>query len=207
MYAILHVLKDARPIMLCFFDRKSAESFKELVDTYEDESGAGNGYSAYWPNYKKREILPSVFRSSEWVTELDTNMVVRMLWSLFQARAADVTGGMRGEFSIGASNGAITFSMGKLPPRTRPTVGDMYRIPRSLSEDGMSNDGKVIEDNGDTLKVIACWYWEREGFRHDVQIEEVKTSHTMKTHDWLKDQYPERTSWIFDPAAIRVKKP
>ena len=34
-------------------------------------------------------------------------------------------------------NKAIDFSMEELPPRLRPTVGDMYRMPRSLSPDGM----------------------------------------------------------------------
>ncbi len=203
MYAVLHVLKDAVPAALCFSNNKSAASFKELVDTYEDESGAGNGYTAYWPDYEKRKILPSIFRASQWVTELDAEMVARMLWSLFKARAADTTQGMRGEFSIGISNGAILFSIGKLPPRIRPTVGDMYRVPRSLSEDGRGSEGRVIEDNGDTLKVIPCWYWGREGFRHDVEIEEVEASRAMKTYDWLKDHYPERKSWAFDPAAIR----
>jgi hypothetical protein len=205
MYAILNVLKYMRPIELCFSDHESAKAFLALVDIYEDDSGSGNGYSAYWPNNAKRKVSRRFFYPFGSTKRLDDKVVEYMLRSIYVARAANFPEDMKGKFSIEHAKGAIVFSLEKLPLRVRPTVGDMYRIPRSLSPDGMGNEGKVVEDNGDTLKVIPCQYWEREGFRYDVEVLEVKASQTMKTHDWLKDLHSARTTWEFDPTTLRVK--
>ncbi len=206
MYAIVSVLKNMRPITLCFSDQKSAEDFLTLVNVYEDDSGAGNGYSAYWPDYRKRGVLLKRFRPFRAVKELDGEMVDDMLRHIYRARAVSFLGDMKALFSIKRARRAIAFSLRELPPRLHPTTGDMYRIPRSLSPEGLGGEGKVIEDNGDTLKVIPSHYWLREGFRYDVEVLEVKASEVMKTHDWLKDLNPKRTSWAFDPAAIRPKE-
>ena len=206
MYAILNVLKDGRPTKLCFANKKSAESFLLLVNTYEDDSGAGNGYSAYWPDYIKRNVLPSFFRPRGSVTELYIGLIEAMLWSIYMARAGVPPKELKETFSAAYTGKGIVFSLKELPPRIRPTAGDMYRIPRSLSEDGLGSEGKVIEDNGDNLKVIPCWFWKRDGFRSDVKILVIKASQTMKIHDWLKDMYPERKSWVFDPTVISAKK-
>ena len=207
MYAIVHVLKDMEPVTLCFSNKKSAENFLTLVNTYEDDSGAGNGYSAYWPNYDKRKIQSRFWRPPESVAKLDTVMVKEMLWSIYSARAAASPEDMEKKFFISCTCLAIAFSLEELPPRIRPTAGDMYRVPRSLSTDGTGSEGRVIEDIGGLLRVVPCWYWGREGFRHDVKTLYVKTSSAMKTYDWLKALYPERTSWVFDPAMACSKKP
>lgn len=205
MYAIVNVLKNMRPVALIFADEKGAESFLAFVNAYEDDSGAGNGYSAYWPNYGKREVLTRTFRPFGSAKELDPEMVEDMLRSVYRARAATFLGDMKTLFSIERVRRAIAFSMRELPPRVRPTTGDMYRIPRSLSADGMGGEGKVVEDSGVTLKVVPSHYWQREGFRYDVEVLEIEASQAMRTHDYLRDHYPTRTSWEFDPAAALSK--
>ncbi|MCK9352517.1 MAG: hypothetical protein M0P76_07105 [Candidatus Pacebacteria bacterium] len=190
-----------RPVKLCFADKKSAKSFLMLVNTYEDDSGAGNGYSAYWPNYDKRKIWLS-WKPDNSVMEIDSEFVEHMLCRIYLAHSADFPEEMKEKFSVTHTNKGIVFSMEKLPPRIRPTVGDMYRIPRSLSFDGMGSEGKVIEDKGHTLSVVPCWYWGREGFRSDFEVLKIDESQVMKIHDWLKDLYPERKSWDFDPTII-----
>jgi len=205
VYAILHVLKDMKPVKLCFVDKKSAESFLVLVNTYEDDSGAGNGYSAYWPNYDKRKISLSFWQPNKSVMEINSEFVEHMLRSIYLAHAVNVPEEMKEEFSITHTNKGIVFSMEELPPRIRPTVGDMYRIPKSLSFDGGGGEGRVIEDEGHALRVIPCWYWGNKGFRSDFEILKIHESQAMKIHDWLKDSYPERISWDFDPTTIRGK--
>jgi len=206
MYAILNVLKDMKPVVLCFSNKKSAENFLVLVNTYEDDSGAGNGHSAYWPNYDNQRIQLRFWQPSGSLSKLNVAMVEGMLWRIYSARDAAPPDDMEKKFSIRCTDKAITFSLEELPPRIRPTVGDMYRIPRSLSQDGMGGEGKVIDDAGSLLQVIPWWYWERDGFRRDVKASWVKASETMKTHDWLQTAFPERTSWVFDPSMI-PKKP
>ena len=133
MYWILNVLEDAHPVKICFSDRRSAEDFSLLINTYEDDSGAGNGYSAYWPDYKKRKILPHFWRPAESTAEIDVGHVRWMLWSIYAAHAAELPGDADDLFSVATAGDALAFSLKELPPRVRPVVGEMYRIPRSLS--------------------------------------------------------------------------
>lgn len=201
MYFILSVLKDMRQLSLCFTNRKSAASFSTLVNIYEDDSGAGNGYSAYWPDYGNEKISLRLWKPRRSVSEIDPELVRSMLHSIYLSRNVDIPDDLSERISIGTEGQGILFSMNALPPRMQPAVGDMYRIPRSLSKDGMGGEGKVIDERRDSLVVIPSHYWEKDGFRNDVTTSEIPKKSAIVIHDWLKDHYPDRKSWEFDQTA------
>ena len=191
----LDIVADGRNQTLCFASKKDAVDFSEFTKIYVDDSGAGNGYGAYWlwldaqPYYRP-------YRKQNSVCLLNLKLVSAMLWSILSARLAISNPATIG-FSQGSTGEAVTFSVDSLPPRLRPSVGDMYRIPRSkmspdLSESGYS-EGRIMAENNETFILRSCSSEEpsRGNWRGDQKTYMIACDRVMKINDWLMQmRYP-----------------
>jgi len=185
MFAIVQVRKDDSMQDLCFCNRESADRFVEFVKVYIRESGAGNGYGAYW-------IFDDAVGMYERppagaVKELESERIQTMLESILQARTAEDRPSLSVDLLIGTQDGAISLKIGELPPAQRPTAGDMCRvIGKDLNEvERTLGDGRVVRDLGDTLKVVSSWDTERDGrVSPNAKYLVVRTKNVMKINDW-----------------------
>lgn len=170
MFAIFECLENAEKKTLCFASVEDAKRFKNLVNTYMEESGAGNGYGAYWVLFETEiEEVPEIMEN--FCTELDDNLITKMIQDVIRARTA---GNPQG----------IIFNLPELPKPQRPTRGDMFR---TLFSRGANRkiEGRVINDNGDMLDVINCWDDDDNGKpKKDAKIITIPAAWTMKINDW-----------------------
>jgi hypothetical protein len=175
MKTSLKVIENEETVRLLIFrSLKDAKSFLEFTSIYYDESGCGNGYSAYRPSgfvipipFTNRAIaIPSIplicfTRIDRRKNVLDLNFVRGMLYQILRVRFSvnepDIDG-----FHLIVENtqSGIKFELEKLPEPCRPKVGEMYRIPRSKFFGDFPDvldysEGRVLEDLGDTLRVIS----------------------------------------------------
>ncbi len=186
-YAELEALEDERLKILCFASKADAQRFKQFCNLYIDESGAGNGYGAYWV-YTDTKISRCRKVASRCVIGLDTELIESMLHRILVARTAIGNPQVKVGYVVGIRDGAIFFTIGEFPPRQRPGVGDMYRIPRSaLDETNLAeSEGRVVKDLGDILEVISCYNEERDGsIKPNAKVVRVKVTSVMKINDWL----------------------
>lgn len=185
MFATVQVRKDDTMQNLCFCDRESADRFVEFVKVYMNESGAGNGYGAYWifdDAIGMYERPPAVA-----VKELESDRLYSMLGSILRARTAEDRPSLSVDLLIGTRDGAISLMIGELPPVQRPTAGDMCRvIGEDLNEaERRLGDARVVRDLGDTLEVVSSWDTERDGrVSPDAKYLVVRTKNVMKINDW-----------------------
>ena len=190
MYIMCCVVDQESTERLCFRTKADADRFRDFVLAYADDSGAGNGYGAYWmwedehPYYR-----PFIPRNA--VTALDVGFVETMLRSLMHARTT-MNQPMPLHYSCGSRGGGITFTLNTLPPRQRPTTGDMYRIPLSLmpvdlSYDHIPSEGRILADRGDTFTVIGSWDEDPQdgAVRDGARIYEIEAVRVMKINDYL----------------------
>ena len=193
----LKVFKDGKQEILRFISRSSMNAFRHLTTSYMDDSGAGNGYGAYWIMFDEKHFhTHSILDDTEYL--LDAKLVNQMLHSLLCARLAISNPKMISwnaeakETNGHGSAKGIDFKIDEIPPRLVPTVGDMYRIPRTkLTDnplDGRFSEGRVLEEKDGVLTVRACWdedsktgEW-KEGDRKTYTIE---ANRVMKINDWL----------------------
>lgn len=184
MKAILGAIEDGNSKGLFFASMEDAERFKAFCNVYLDESGAGNGYGAYWVYLDS--IIIGVTGNPGHSTNIREDLVKYMLDKIVCARTAGEKRGSSVELVMGTSDNGIKFNVGDLPSRLRPGVGDMFRSLRS--QGALSKmDGRVIEDNGDILKVVSCWDENKDGsVKDDAKIIEIETSKVMKINDWKK---------------------
>ena len=187
MYALIEAVDDGEETkILCFVSKAGAERFKDFVATYMLESGAGNGYGAYWVYFDRVitqcDIIPR-FAS----TDLRIDLLRDMLRDILVARTANEKPDIEVDLTIGKEDNAITFCVGELPPRQRPQAGDMFRIikrPRTPKEEYV-REGRVIKDLGDTLEVISCWGEDDYGKKHpDATVVTIRADRVMKINDW-----------------------
>lgn len=189
MYAVIQVLENGNRKSLCFYSEKDANSFKSFTNTYMDESGAGNGYGAYWI-FLDSKIIQCDEIPDEVITCLTPELLYGMLDRISFARTADKRTIVRVSLRISMKAGAIEFNVGELPLRKSPTKGDMFRVIKSqANEDEIRvREGRVLEDLGKTLKVYS-YSDEMHGKKpiEGAEIVEVRTASVMKINDWLKE--------------------
>lgn len=185
MFATVQVRMDDSMQNLCFCDRESADRFVEFVKVYMNESGAGNGYGAYWIFDDAVGMYERP--SADAVKELESDRLHGMLDAILKARTAEDRPSLSVDLLIGTRNGAIALEIGELPPAQRPTIGDMCRvIGKDLNEvERKLGDGRVVRDLGDTLEVVSSWDTEHDGrVSPDATYLVVRTKNVMKINDW-----------------------
>ncbi|MBI2065390.1 MAG: hypothetical protein HYT62_05085 [Candidatus Yanofskybacteria bacterium] len=186
MFAMLQAIEDGHGIILCFASKEDADRFRQFTNIYMDDSGAGNGYGAYWV-YNHKEIIRCDKIPSFCATRLERKLVSLMVSGILIARMATKHHSHRMNISIGERNGAITFNLDNLPARKRPTAGDMFRTVKSIGneDERLIGEGRVLRDLGDTLEVISCWDEDDRGKpRKDAKVVTVRTDAVMKINDW-----------------------
>ena len=114
MYAMLEALEDGVRKIFFFASAEDARRFREFIDSYMLESGAGNGYGAYWvsldaPIVECRSIL------SSGTVSLRQDYVQHMLAGIVAARTGDRRATFQGTFLVGTERGAIAFRCDGLP--------------------------------------------------------------------------------------------
>ena len=157
MYALLQCLEDMEEKIFCFCSVADAKRFKKFVNIYMHEHG-GNGYGGYWV-YRDAEITEVKTVPKFSCTELNHNFVNGILRDILIRRTAKHEPEIKVNLTINNISGAIKFKVGKIPPKQRPTIGDMYNVigktPKSWEH--RMNTGRVFEDLCDTLKVYSNW--------------------------------------------------
>jgi hypothetical protein len=177
MLALLEVLENGNKKTLCFASKKNAERFKSFVNTYMEESGAGNGYDSYWV-YRDAKIALVDETSENYCTNLNLEYIESMLDAIITARTA-------GEKH---KSKAIAFNSPELPPRQRPGKGDMFR---TLSSQGAIEkiEGRVLKDNGETFEVISCWDEKDNGMpEKNAEVITINSNQIMKINDWKAER-------------------
>ncbi len=203
----LKILENNKLKSFIFHSLADARRFLDFVNIYYNESGAGNGHSAYWPNYfyiPCSRFLP--FTEGLFIpfcplpclaTTIDTEknmliskMITQMLFSILKVRLAEnnpdllVSG-----YPVVNTKQGIEFDVGYLPPREQPQVGDMYRIPRDRFGGDPNvlkySEGRIIKikDFGATFKVLPCQF-ERPKCEEPKYFE-IKSSQAIKINDWI----------------------
>ena len=196
MKALLEALEDGVTKTFCFASKENAKRFRSFTNTYMDESGAGNGYGAYWV-YRDAEVIgcDKIPRSA--VTEIKPELVRSMLHDILVARTSQRNPDAAVSLTVGTKEGAIAFSFGDLPLRQRPRVGDMFRTMKSLANEAEYNvgEGRVVADNGETLDVISSWDEGDDGKpKSDAKIVKVRVGSIMKINDWKREHRENRSS-------------
>lgn len=181
MYRVVEALVDGEYAKLCFVSKESANAFRKFVKIYMDDSGAGNGYEAYWIYWEtKTKIKPYIPRNA--VVKLNRQLIDSMIYSILEARTAKNRPDITVSYTTLTEKGAICFNIDEFPPRLRPTTGDMFRVPRSFVDFCRSKytEGRVVQDNGLTLEVIDCFDFNKK----DPKIDIIETQYAMKINDW-----------------------
>lgn len=194
MAALLKALQDGHTVVLRFTTKEDARRFKKFTNTYMEESGAGNGYGAYWVLFdmgiSKEDTARICYTCREQypiVPRLNRDLVDSMLAAIMTARLAKRGATMDVALTVGEKDGAITFAIGVLPERQRPKAGDMFRaLNRTCSEAAREvGEGRVIHDNGETLGVISCWDEGDNGEpKRGARVITVRANEVMKINDW-----------------------
>lgn len=207
---VVEDMSKVKSLVFCSF--ADAKRFLDFINVYMDETGCGNGYSAYWPNriyilgsrflpFTEGVIIdskpmPYLFTINPEKNVIWANIFQQMLYAVLQIRFV-------GEKNIGSKVSEVitlhgvdyttkgikfTFDVNDLPPCQRPTVGDMYRIPRNrLGNDPNIleySEGRVVEDHDKTLKVISCF--DESHKKANPRIFEIDAIRAIKINDWLK---------------------
>ena len=158
MYMI-EALENSRPIDFVFADRQQAQDFIDFVLMYVGESGAGNGYDAYWMISTQICQVDNIANSMKGF--LNSDLIKNMALAICDARMArdhmsdEVT---EPEYmpQLGYQDGLITFvfDADQLPPRLEPQAGDLARIiDRQHPQRGVA---RVKAVGGDLVTLIPC---------------------------------------------------
>ncbi len=211
----LRVLEDMNEKVLVFRSYADAKKFSLFLKIYEDESGAGNGYGAYWSHrfyvpgsrflpftngiYLDSEPIPVFSADEKEVEKINADFIRDMACAILSVRFADEPCEALKKFAKRISNSVkqaadkgITFLLNveDLPDAQRPAVGDMYRIPRSrmdLNDEKLAffREGKVVEDLGEKLKVVSCFSFSSLRKGEKPEVGEIQAWRAIKIDDWL----------------------
>ncbi len=191
MFATIHVRKDDSFETICFRSENDAKRFQHFVLAYMRESGAGNGYGAYWIFDLDIGLYKNIPSGS--TARLDAERLQSMLRSILQARTAvDDPAAAGVSVPLTTEGGeSIRFELGALPPRQRPTVGDMFRVvsTEADAEERRVGEGRVLMDLDNVFTVIDSWD-EKDGgaFKADATWYRVRADRVMKISDWKKQR-------------------
>lgn len=185
MFAFVKVLEDAREADLIFADKSHAEHFTRFVHTYIAESGAGNGYGAYW----HFGDVPTVGVDTKiGKGELRADLIRDMAIGICDARKAHPHAWEDGIYklpeyipSFASVNGLILFHFdpNKLPPRLTPEIEDLVRIVDNPAYDRVI--ARVKEVRAENMILKPCPY----GIKESVKL---PTMNVMKIHDFLRGE-------------------
>jgi len=182
----LQASEDGANKILCFTTKEDAQRFKNFSNMYMEESGAGNGYGAYWV-MRNADIIGVTKTVDIFTFELQNHLLEHMRESIAIARTAGESTGDDINFSVSNTGRAISFQIDNFPERQRPSKGDMFRNLYSYA--GAKIEGRVIEDNDDTLKVISCLDEDDDGKPNpSATFIDISSSDVMKINDW-KDKH------------------
>jgi len=173
------VRKDDDFETLNFTTKQGAEAFAHLCHLYQDESGAGNGYGAYW---HLRDSPIAAVDTPRGNANLDSSRVNYMLESIVSARLAggEVQPLSKDEIlKLAVKDGLIEFNFtsANLPPRIIPKAGDLVRIidHPEFSRSVLARLDTVIDDKA---HVAPCEY----GI---IEPMVVPLNNVMKVRDFL----------------------
>ena len=182
MFALVQVLENANPKELCFVEEKDAKAFCDFISTYITESGAGNGYGAYWHHDGEIRYVKRLVGSSK----IDADLIKSMAASICDARtASSQKNGRRKNIEyapeIGERDGAITFMFDpmSLPPRLEPVAGDLVRIVDLPDFDRQI--ARVVRIAGVTVELKSCPYGIKKGVT-------LPLANVMKIEDFLRGE-------------------
>lgn len=108
LYFLINAIKSSELVILCFCSKKDAARFKRFNDRFIDETGAGNGYLAYWIKFGCK-ISSCEDINENFVTTLKKDLVLNMLSSILIARTASINPTEIVDYAFGQKNGAIIF--------------------------------------------------------------------------------------------------
>jgi hypothetical protein len=190
MYGFVQVIEDGRNVDLLFADKEQAKQFIDFVHVYMIESGAGNGYGAYW--HLIGNLGNPVVGVDTKVGQgfLKTDLIQAMALSICDARAARPHAWQGGNVTVpeymplmGIKDGTIVFQFttSDLPHCIAPKKGDLARIVDNPKYYKCIGRVKEARDSG--LFVIApC--------EHSFLTEEIELPafEVMKIYDFLKKE-------------------
>jgi len=187
MFATIDVLNNEEAAeTLCFRSKQDAERFRDFGLTYMRESGAGNGYGAYWlcaldiGQYERPPAKATI--------GIETARLEDMLQRILKARTATDPPTAKVDMAMGVREGGIVFSHGDLPPRLRPAVGDMFRVigDELNGQEREVREGRVMADCGETLEVMSSWSENGGRINPNAKRFVMRADKVMKVNDWLK---------------------
>lgn len=188
MFALVKVLEDAHEVNLLFADKSHAQHFINFVHTYIAESGAGNGYGAYW-HFSNEPIVGVDTKIGK--GEIRADLIKDMATSICDARLAQPSVWQDGIYklseyipSFAVINGLILFhfDINKLPPRLRPNVGDLVRIVDHDEYDrAIARVQNYTLERNSVVFLKPCPY----GIKQEIKL---PMTNVMKIHDFLKGE-------------------
>ena len=206
MKAKLKVLENNTRIKEFIFRSSSdATRFLKFANIYLDESGCGNGYSAYWPYcfyvpgsrflpfssgiYIESKPWPCLFSRKSDGNKLNMDFVQSMLLRVLQVRSiTNEPSQVSFKWKLENKDDGIVFELDNFPAVQRPQVGDMYRIPRRCLDKNFEalrySEGRVLRDNGYILEVLPCRF--KSADDPEAKIFSIEAERTIKINDWLK---------------------
>lgn len=186
MSALINSFYNSSSVSLLFKTVKDAKQFKDFVHTYMWESGAGNGYGAYWI-YMDEDIHVVKGYSEKFSLKLNIDYLMKMIRRIVLARNAGETEVVTFRLRYGESLTGISFKVDNLPPRRRPEVNGLCRIIDSsvFPEDLYMASAVVLEDRGDLFVVTDSMQSKSTemGFA-ELRTYEVPASAVMKIKDF-----------------------
>lgn len=189
MLASVRTRKDDTMEELLFVSREAAESFLSFVEMYKNESGAGNGYGAYWVYDDNLEMTDGC--SDRFTGTLDLERVIKMAWDIAYARSGGSPVTLPSITYYEGEEGAIGFAFWGFDSRVVPAAGDMYRVvdwqKLSAEEGPYPKEGRVLSIMGENATILG-WYDEDENGRAKENAAPlvVPLDAIMKIPDWLK---------------------
>ncbi len=173
---------------LCFRTGEDAARFQEFVRTFMFESGSGSASGLYW--LFDQQVVRVEVQPKKSAAKLDDPALQKMMCAVLVARTCADPPSVAAAIRHGTLDGAIVFRTEELPPRQRPTVGDLCRVfaphPVATNEERKLGDARVIADNGATLTVVRHLDAEPDGTAKDgARCHTVRTAVVMKIDDWV----------------------
>lgn len=185
-YAVL-ARKDDTMELLAFGSMDSVCSFIKFVVTYQRESGAGNGYGAYWIfDDKVVQVDPADDRL---VRSLERDRIISMAYDIAYARSGGSGIVTVPAITYGTKDDGIIFQVWGFDQGSTPNPGDMCRVikPELLPTDKLrSRDGRVTDIFVDQARVLDCADEGSEGPKNKAEPYLIPLEALMKIPDWLE---------------------
>lgn len=183
----LQVRVDDEMQILAFASAQDLQKFVRFVRTYQTDSGAGNGYGAYWVFDPEPVAVTDDARY-----QLDWKLINYMCDSVGIER----TGEPLFTVNLGREESGIKFDF-TFPERRTPKVGEMFRCieRRGDTPADLPKEGRVVAKAVDNLTVISCWDEADDGsVKEGARRWSVPSGILMWIPDWKKQRRDARAS-------------